>query len=70
MPNTFRLTGFGNVEQLLAVFWGIAYASDVQRRHGKNVTIPGLVKKRHVVRVICKNLWGWFFITVSRYCTF
>lgn len=59
MPNTFRLTGFGNVKQLLTVFWGISYAGNVQRRHRKDVAIPSLVKKGHVVRVICKHLWEW-----------
>lgn len=61
MPNTFRLTGISNVKQLLAVLWGIANAGNVERRHGENVAIPGLVKKRHVVCLICKNLWERFY---------
>lgn len=56
MPNSLRLTGFGNVKQLLSILWCIAQARNVERRHGKNVAIPGLIKKRHVVRLIYENL--------------
>lgn len=66
MSNPLRLTGIRNVEQLLAIFWGITKAGNMQRRHGKNVAIPGLVKKCHVVGTVHKGL----FIAVSQSCTY
>lgn len=53
VSDALRHTGVAKFKKMLPVLWLVTQASNVQRGDAEHLSVPFMIEKCHVVRVVC-----------------